>query len=70
MHVIRKQLGKNESDGKLLLSLSIQSYVGHRHQTKVTIFREERSGRDKSGVKSGSSPLGSSPRDKLVQRPA
>lgn len=56
MHVIRKQLGKNESDGKFLLSFSIiQSYTGHSHQTKVTIFSEERSGRDKS-VKSGSSP--------------
>lgn len=70
MHVIRKQLGKNESDGKLLLSLSIQSYAGHRHQTKVTIFSEERSRRDKSGVKSGSCPLGSNPRDKLVHGPA
>lgn len=60
-HEIRKQLGKNERDGKSLLSLSIQSYAGHRHQTKATIFSGEREGGDKSGVKPGSSPLGSSP---------
>lgn len=29
MHVIRKQLGKDECDGKLLLSLSMQSCAGH-----------------------------------------
>lgn len=56
MHRIRKQSGEKESDGKLLLSLSIQSYAGHRHQTKGTIFSEERSRRDKSGVKPGFSP--------------
>lgn len=42
MHVIRKQLGKNECDGKLLLSLSIQSYAGHSHHTRVTIFSDKR----------------------------
>lgn len=56
MHRIRKQSRKKKSDGKLLLSLSIQSYAGHRHQAKVTIFSEERSRRDKSGVKPGFSP--------------
>lgn len=43
-HVIRKPLGKNECDGKSLLSLSIQFYAGHRQQTKVTIFSREREG--------------------------
>lgn len=44
MHLIRKPLGKNECDGKSLLSLSIQFYAGHRQQTKVTIFSGEREG--------------------------
>ena len=46
MNVIRKQLGKNECDGKLLLSLSIQSYVGHSHRTKGTIFSDKRECRE------------------------
>lgn len=71
MHVIRKQPGKNECNGKSLLSLSIQSYAGQTHQTKGTIFSDEREGgRDKSGVKSGSFSLGSSPRHKLIHGPA
>lgn len=56
MHVIRKQLGKDECDGKLLLSLSMQSCAGHSPRTKVTIFSDKRVRRDKSGVKPGSSP--------------
>lgn len=44
MHVLRKQLGKNECNGKSLRSLSIQSYAGQTHQTKGTIFSEERKG--------------------------
>lgn len=42
MHVIRKQLGKDECDGKLLLSLSMQSCAGHSPRTKVTIFSDKR----------------------------
>lgn len=40
MHVIRKQVGKNECNGKSLLSLSIQSYAVQTHQTKGTIFSD------------------------------
>ena len=70
MHVIRKQLGKNEHDGKSLLSLSIRPYAGQRQQTKVLFLEEREKGRDKSGVKSGSFSPGSSPRHKLVHGPA
>lgn len=70
MHVIRKQLGKDECDGKLLLSLSMQSCAGHSPHTKVTIFSDKRVWRDKRSIKPGSSPWGSSPRDRLVQGPS
>lgn len=49
MHEIRKPLGKNECDGKSLLSLSIQFYAGHGQQTKVTIFSGEREKGGKQG---------------------